>query len=351
MTRKVLIYEFISAGALGEAPGGADAALLAQGISMRDALLADLCADPAFTASVAAAAQGPVPALPPALAACPRVLLRRGEMAPAFLARVAPDFDRVWVVAPETGGVLGALHDAVGPARWVGCERAAIALCSSKTATRDRLAAHGLAVPAGWPAQAADAETPQPEQTQAVASASGRWVVKPDDGAGSEDSRLFDDFARARTEAAARLAQGRPTTVEAWVEGEALSLSLLCTAGGAELLAINRQHIELEAGGELRYRGVSGGVESPDGAGAQAFARLAARVHAAVPGLRGFVGIDLVRRADGGLVVIEINPRLTCAYVGLSARLGNNVAARILRAEPPSATAASVPAEVCADAD
>ncbi|MBP7442713.1 MAG: ATP-grasp domain-containing protein, partial [Thauera sp.] len=37
----------------------------------------------------------------------------------------------------------------------------------------------------------------------------------------------------------------------------------------------------------------------------------------AVPGLAGFVGIDLVRQPDGRLCVIEINPRLTCAYAGL----------------------------------
>ena len=36
-----------------------------------------------------------------------------------------------------------------------------------------------------------------------------------------------------------------------------------------------------------------------------------------MPGLAGFVGIDLVRQPDGRLCVIEINPRLTCAYAGL----------------------------------
>jgi predicted ATP-grasp superfamily ATP-dependent carboligase len=30
-------------------------------------------------------------------------------------------------------------------------------------------------------------------------------------------------------------------------------------------------------------------------------------------------------------VVIEVNPRVTCAYVGLSQRLGRNVAAEVLR--------------------
>ena len=59
-------------------------------------------------------------------------------------------------------------------------------------------------------------------------------------------------------------------------------------------------------------------------------AELAARVHRAVPGLRGFVGIDLVWHPQHGPVVIEVNPRVTCAYVGLSRALGRNLAAQVI---------------------
>ena len=51
-----------------------------------------------------------------------------------------------------------------------------------------------------------------------------------------------------------------------------------------------------------------------------------------MPGLRGFVGIDLVWHEERGPVVIEVNPRVTCAYVGLSAALGRNLAAELLDA-------------------
>jgi predicted ATP-grasp superfamily ATP-dependent carboligase len=59
-------------------------------------------------------------------------------------------------------------------------------------------------------------------------------------------------------------------------------------------------------------------------------AQLAARVAAAMPGLRGFVGIDIVWPTRGTPVVIEVNPRLTCAFVGLSQRLGRCLAAEML---------------------
>jgi predicted ATP-grasp superfamily ATP-dependent carboligase len=56
----------------------------------------------------------------------------------------------------------------------------------------------------------------------------------------------------------------------------------------------------------------------------------AAQVARAIPGLRGYVGVDLVWHAVLGPVVIEVNPRLTSAYVGLSAALQRNLAAAVL---------------------
>jgi len=65
---------------------------------------------------------------------------------------------------------------------------------------------------------------------------------------------------------------------------------------------------------------------------AQALRQLAMQVHQALPGLRGFVGIDLVWHALRGPVVIEVNPRLTCAYVGLSQALGRALAPEMVAA-------------------
>ena len=62
----------------------------------------------------------------------------------------------------------------------------------------------------------------------------------------------------------------------------------------------------------------------------RSLAALAAHVAAALPGLRGFVGIDVVWHAQRGPVLIEVNPRLTCAFVGLSQRLGRCLAAEVL---------------------
>jgi predicted ATP-grasp superfamily ATP-dependent carboligase len=52
-----------------------------------------------------------------------------------------------------------------------------------------------------------------------------------------------------------------------------------------------------------------------------------------VPGLRGFVGVDVVVGDDpdgGGDAVIEINPRLTTSYAGLRQVARFNLAAALL---------------------
>ena len=118
--------------------------------------------------------------------------------------------------------------------------------------------------------------------------------------------------------------------LEPWVEGEALSLSLLCADGGAEMLAVNRQRIVVDGDGMVSFDGVDVAAVPPADPRTATLRQVGMRVALALPGLRGFVGIDLVWHARRGPVVIEVNPRVTCAYVGLSAALGRPLAAEIL---------------------
>ncbi len=79
-----------------------------------------------------------------------------GESITSFVARVAREHDRAWIIAPECDGLLLRLHDCVGSARWLGCSKEAIRIASSKSATAACLEAHGIAVtPALEPGQIA----------------------------------------------------------------------------------------------------------------------------------------------------------------------------------------------------
>lgn len=309
--KRIFVYEYLSGGGLMGSDGDADAEaeLLPLGLSMRDAMASDLLRADGCEVSVATSAR--VPAVP---GNAEPVRPRAGEPAFDFVARQARLHDLAWVVAPETGGLLAQMHQAVGPARWLGCERAAIELASGKRATLMRLGTHGVATPLAF--------EHEPEVLH--------WVVKPDDGAGGVDTRLHASQESALDDWADRSREGSPTAIEPWVEGEALSVSLLCGARHTELLSINRQHIAIDDDGALSFEGVDVNVTSVSSERGRVLARLARQVAAAMPGLRGFVGIDLVWHPQRGPVVIEVNPRVTCAYVGLSAALGRNLASEMV---------------------
>ncbi|WGT65324.1 ATP-grasp domain-containing protein [Variovorax paradoxus] len=310
MTTRVFVYEYLSGG--GWSDYGDDAAadeLLPLGLSMRDAMVADLMR--VADCSVSAAVCEPGNTLP--AGAMPLRPLAN-ESAFDFVARQSVLHDVVWLVAPETDGLLARFQRTVGNARWLGCSAGAIELTAGKKATLAHLAAHGVPTPLAF------VNAPEIE----------RWVVKPDDGAGGVATHVHTRHADALEDRARRTHAGATLTLEPWIEGEALSLSLLCTEQNAEMLSINRQCISIDAHGSLSFDGVSVDALGRDDPRWQPLAALAMQVARAVPGLSGFTGIDLVWHPRHGAVVIEVNPRVTCAYVGLSAALGRNLAAELL---------------------
>jgi len=199
----------------------------------------------------------------------------------------------------------------------IGCPPSAIALATSKRKTIAKLAAAGIPTPYTLPL-AAFRQLPH--------SASG-FVIKPDDGCGAEEVRIFEnqrELARYAAGAAAIQAETN-LIIQPRISGEAHSLSLLCRNGEATLLSCNRQLLT-DTGAQLRYVGfVVGGAEKYR----ETYCRLAARIAAVIPQLSGYVGVDLIASPIGP-VVLEINPRLTTPYAALSQSLGTNAAALIL---------------------
>ncbi|MDR5761716.1 ATP-grasp domain-containing protein [Caballeronia sp. LZ035] len=323
---KIFVFEYLTGGGIDPdvagAPSLADlSALIVEGRVMRDALAADLHALPGIAVTVAGSR------FESGADAADHVRAQPGEPLTRFVARMAREHDYACIVAPECDGLLLKLHDAVGQARWLGCAKEAIRTASSKSATAAWLAARGMPV------------TPALEPDTAAPAPGRRWVVKPDDGAGGLDTSVHDDLAAARAEYEARAAAGRTPVLQEWIDGEPLSLSLICRDRLARLVSINRQRIGLSepANPERRERIVQfDGVDvdriDRHGPQGRALERLALRVAEALPGLRGFVGIDVVWHPERGPVVIEVNPRPTVAYAELSRRGGRNLAAELLAA-------------------
>ena len=310
--KRVLVFEYLSGGGLIDGDARATEALMPLGLSMRDAVAGDLLRSSLFDVSVAVCERAPARLNHAANA----VRARLGETMLAFVAREAARHDVCWIVAPETGGLLARFESAVGAPRWLGCDRHAITIAASKAATLRRLAARLVATPLAF------------EHDSTVT----RWVVKPHDGAGAVETRVHALHRNAVADARRALKAGAAMVVEPWVDGEALSLSLLCGARTAELLSINRQRVAVEADGRVSFTGVDVNALDVHGPRGAALQRLTENVHHAIPGLRGFVGVDLVWHAQRGPVVIEVNPRVTCAYAGLSDALGRNLAVELVQA-------------------
>jgi predicted ATP-grasp superfamily ATP-dependent carboligase len=235
-----------------------------------------------------------------------------GESCLALFERGLADADAAWPTAPETGGVLEhlCLRTLAGNRILLGSRPAAVRLTASKSATIVRLREAGILVPLTCTSAAA------------VPARRGPWVVKPDDGAGCEDTVRVPDWRGARD----RLARepGR-LIAQPWVEGDPLSLSVIAAGGRGVLLCCNRQRMQV-VDGRLALTGLQVNAW-PDTEGR--LTGLAARIADAVPSLWGYVGVDLVLTADGP-VVLEINPRLTTSYAGIRRALQVNVAAMVL---------------------
>ncbi|MCB1800416.1 MAG: ATP-grasp domain-containing protein [Gammaproteobacteria bacterium] len=229
--------------------------------------------------------------------------------------------DAVIPIAPETDGVLQALCHAVEVSgkRLLNSSAAAVALAADKQATLDRLQESGIPVVSSWRAGEHDP------------AGDGTLVLKPDMGVGCHDIHLIHG-AQALAEFLATQPDPRRWLVQPYVEGKSASLSLLVGDGCVCLLGCNVQRVaQVDDGFVLLGCAVNGLAESRE-----EFRSLALAICEAIPGLWGYVGVDFVLTVDGP-IVLEVNPRLTTSYVGLSRSTGRNVAELLIHmAEDPS---------------
>ncbi len=200
---------------------------------------------------------------------------------------VADTCDAAVVIAPESDDILASIAYWFenSRCRLLGPAGDAVRLTGDKLAMYEHLTRAGV---------------PTPETRALPAS-----VVKPRFGCGCQDTFVLDgDYI-----------------IQAHVIGTAVSVAFL---DGIPLRACTQEITE--AGGRLAYKGgrlpLSHDLE-------RRAVTLARRAAAAVPGLKGWFGVDLVL-GDEGDWVIEVNPRLTTSYVGLRALCRNNLMAVLL---------------------
>lgn len=219
------------------------------------------------------------------------------------------------VIAPETGGVLAELSagwDRRGVWR-VGPSRETICLTSDKWA----LAEHWRQ--AGVPTPPVRLGQPRPQDRYPL-------VWKPRDGCGSQATFLVHHWEEVS--GLEPHVEGYDMIVQDYVPGQAASVAFLC--GPQMTLPLLPAYQHLSTDGRFRYQG--GALPLPAEL-AQRAVELGQRAIAHLPGLIGYVGVDLVlgEAADGSQdYAIEINPRLTTSYIGLRAACLDNLAGAMI---------------------
>jgi hypothetical protein len=325
---RILVHEFVSGG--GFAGRALPASLVREGAAMRDALVTDLAALREHRVVTTTDRRFPLRRPPGGVEIVTLASGGRGTLDAIFAS-----VDAAWLVAPETDGCLeGLAARATRKGKiLLGPDAATIRSAADKARLPKLLAREGISHPATRAvgsiatAKAAAVELGFP------------LVVKPARGAGCGGVSLVRHRRELRTalEAARRASGSGPVLVQRYVRGVAASVSLLADGRRAVALSVNQQ--SMRGVRPFVYRGGITPLDHPLAGRAAAVAR---RVCEALPGLKGYVGVDLVL-TDSEAVVIEVNPRLTTAYLGIRVALDANLAGLALAAcagclpAPPSA--------------
>jgi predicted ATP-grasp superfamily ATP-dependent carboligase len=306
---KILVYEHITSGALCTEP--LPISLAREGNAMLQALLNDLAESQGVQAVIFRDFRLDIPLN---IHRC-HYIHNLNEFRYRWLACL--DYvDAVLPIAPETNGLLAEIQASVLKAgkRLLGCHPEATAIAASKSQTAKCLAAAGLPTPPtiwlrDW----------QPDN-----SIEGALICKPDDGAGCTDVLYFENTTTLNI-----WKQKKPPEVwENWIvqpyfQGVAVSLCLLCGEAEARLLCGNQQQIQIKDGA-MHLNSITVNSTAQQRPNHKALQEIADTIVNALPGLWGFVGVDLILGQQP--LVLEINPRLTTSYIGLREAYGVNPA-------------------------
>jgi predicted ATP-grasp superfamily ATP-dependent carboligase len=244
--------------------------------------------------------------------------------------------DAVWLIAPESGRCLerlAARAERKGKA-LLGSGAAAIRRASDKAGLPRRLARCDVRHPRTrvfrrWS-----------ECAMAAREIGYPLVIKPVRGAGCSGVYLASNTRELRraVDIVRRSDRSGLLLLQGYVPGVAASVSLLADGRQAVPLTVNAQAVRklrnqpggIRAGVPCRLS-YHGGTTPFDHPLADRAVEAAIDTCRALPGLRGFVGVDLIL-TESEAIVIEVNPRLTTAYLGVRMALGENVAALVLAA-------------------
>lgn len=323
---KALIYEHVSGGGFAGTP--IPPSVLSEGFSMLHSLAADFKAAGHYVTALLDSRIAKFN--PPLVADCIVPVLAPHE-AQKVIRRNASSADAVYVIAPESEGVLQSLLELVEQAGGVSlnCEASVIGKVADKAFLHELLSENGVPTPE---TMVFSADVAVDEVKRAVrGKLRFPLVFKPscDVSCGGlslvrNERQIAAAMAKIRRECVSKC-----FLVQEFIRGAAVSVSLISTGSDVMPISLNRQDIELGTPhAASSYRG--GLTPFEHSLRFKAFAA-AEKIVKSFRGLRGYVGVDLILTDDEAFVV-EVNPRLTTSYVGLRRVINFNPAEAIVNA-------------------
>ena len=267
---------------------------------------------------------------PPVVADCTIPVFHPKE-AETLLINAAKINDAVYIIAPETGQTLQSIVKLVEHIGKVSlnCDASAIQKVANKTVLHETLKKNGLPTPntsvlnVDWGLaevkQIIRSKFCYPLVFKPVAGVSccGLSIVKG-------DAQVEKAVARIKAESTEK-----HFLVQEFIDGEAASASVLCTGGKALAISLNKQNVKVAM--PEAVSSYEGGTVPFNHPLKQEVLRVGEKVVESFPGLKGYVGVDLVLAKDKPFVV-DVNPRLTTSYVGLCRVATFNVAEALVNA-------------------
>ena len=310
---RLLVFEFITGGGLIDQP--LPVSLSQEGHLMRNALLDDLYALTDLNLLVLQDARlsfddSQTPA------GTQYLIIKRGMDLQCLLAARQTDYDAVWLIAPETDGILSLwcqFFSEQGKFLYTSAQQA-VAICQDKFATTQLLQKSGIAC---VPSCVFDFSAVEPLTS---------WVIKANDSVGCDQVYLIkseQDWQNILPE----LHGEQNYIIQPYISGRTLSLSCLFNQGKAYFICCNEQHIHIERQ-QFVLSACTVNIHSTDH---QAYQTLCQLIAETMPQLFGYVGIDFIETGTGESLILEINPRLTTSYAGIKAALGINIAELIIK--------------------
>lgn len=236
------------------------------------------------------------------------------------LTQLSQSVDYTLLIAPEY--YLPTLLERLGSAESLNSTPESIRAVSDKCRLGMRLATAGL----GVPEFACFDEGVKAAELKSFCMDIGYPVaVKPAAAAGCEGLSLVkhDGDLEAAYRKASRSDPNGKVMVQKWYEGMAASVSMIVFDDTILPLSLNRQLVSVCSPNQnSTYLG--GVVPLPHRLAKEAFA-VASKAVGAFRGLRGYVGLDLILTGTRPLV-LEVNPRITVSYIGISRVLDGGVA-------------------------